>query len=137
MSIDNLFEKALRNGVTFTYKGTISLYDLWNLKLEQLDEIYRSLSKEAKTSEAEGEGLLATRATKASSALKLKLDIVKYVFETLAAEKDKKAKAAERKQKAQELLALISEKEGDALKGKSLEELRAQFAQLQSGEDEE
>jgi hypothetical protein len=137
MSIDNLFEKALRNGVTFAYKGTISLYDLWNLKLEQLDEIYRSLSKEAKTSEAEGEGLLATRATKASSALKLKLDIVKYVFETLAAEKDKKAKAAERKQKAQELLALISEKEGDALKGKSLEELRAQFAQLQSGEDEE
>lgn len=137
MSIDNLFEKALRNGVTFAYKGTISLYDLWNLKLEQLDEIYRSLSKEAKTSEAEGEGLLATRATKASSALKLKLDIVKYVFETLAAEKDKKAKAAERKQKAQELLALISEKEGDALKGKSLEELRAQFAQLQGGEDEE
>lgn len=137
MSIDNLFEKALRNGVTFAYKGTISLYDLWNLKLEQLDEIYRSLSKEAKTSEAEGKGLLATRATKASSALKLKLDIVKYVFETLAAEKDKKAKAAERKQKAQELLALISEKEGDALKGKSLEELRAQFAQLQSGEDEE
>lgn len=137
MSIDNLFEKALRNGVTFAYKGTISLYDLWNLKLEQLDEIYRTLSKEAKTSEAEGEGLLATRATKASSALKLKLDIVKYVFETLAAEKDKKAKAAERKQKAQELLALISEKEGDALKGKSLEELRAQFAQLQSGEDEE
>ena len=136
MSIDNLFEKALRNGVTFTYKGTISLYDLWNLKLEQLDEIYRSLSKEAKTSEAEGEGLLATRATKASSALKLKLDIVKYVFETLAAEKDKKAKAAERKQKAQELLALISEKEGDALKGKSLEELRAEYIALQ-GDDEE
>lgn len=137
MSIDNLFEKALRNKVTFAYKGTITLYDLWDLKLEQLDEIYCTLSKEAKTSEAEGEGLLATRATKASSALKLKLDIVKYVFETLAAEKDKKAKAAERKQKAQELLALISEKEGDALKGKSLEELRAQFAQLQSGEDEE
>lgn len=135
MSIDNLFEKALRNKVTFTYKGTISLYDLWDLKLEQLDEVYRSLSKEAKASESEGEGLLATRATKASAALKLKLDIVKYVFETLAAEKDKKAKAAERKQKAQDLLALISEKEGDALKGQSLDELRAQFAALQAEEE--
>lgn len=136
MSIDNLFEKALRSKITFTYKGTISLYDLWELKLEQLDEIYRALSKEAKTSDSEGEGLIASRATKASAIVKLKLDIVKYVFETLSAEKDKKARAAERKQKAQELLALISEKEGDSLKGKSLEELRAQFASLQ-GEDEE
>lgn len=137
MSIENLFEKALRNKVTFAYKGTVSLYDLWDLKLEELDHIYRTLSKEAKTTESEGEGLLATRATKVSAALNLKLQIVKYVFETLRAEKEKKEKSAERKRQAQELLALISEKEGDALKGKSLEELRAQFAQLQGGEDEE
>lgn len=136
MSIDNLFEKALRNKVTFNFKGTISLYDLWDLKLEEIDSLYRTLSKEAKATESEGEGLLATRTTKANAAIKLKLDILKYVFETLRAEKEKKEKSAERKRKSQELLALISEKEGDALKGKSVEELRAEFAALQS-EDEE
>lgn len=136
MSIDNLFEKALRNKVTFNFKGTISLYDLWDLKLEEIDSLYRTLSKEAKATESEGEGLLATRTTKANAAIKLKLDILKYVFETLRAENEKKEKSAERKRKSQELLALISEKEGDALKGKSVEELRAEFAALQS-EDEE
>lgn len=136
MSIDNLFEKALRNKVTFNFKGTISLYDLWDLKLEELDTIYCALNEEASKLESKGKGLLATRATKASSLVNLKLEIVKHVFETLLAEKEKKEKSADRKRKAQELLALISEKEGDALKGKSIEELRAEFAALQS-EDEE
>jgi len=136
MSIENLYEKALRAGITFTYKGTISLYDLWNSKLEELDAIYSSLSEEAAKMESKGKGLIATRATKASSIVNLKMEMVKHVFEVLSAEKDKREKSAERKRQAQEILTLISEKEGDARRGKSIDELRAEFAKLQS-EDEE
>jgi NAD(P)H-nitrite reductase large subunit len=136
MSNTNIFEKATRLKITFNFKGTISIYDLWDLKLEDLDVLYRQLNKESKTSAAEGEGLLGSRKTKADAVLDLKKEIVKYIFTVLSEEKDKKAAQALRKQKGQELLALIAEKEKEGLKGKSVDDLRKEFAELQTADDE-
>ena len=136
MSNTNIFEKATRLKITFNFKGTISIYDLWDLKLEDLDVLYRQLNNESKTSAAEGEGLLGSRKTKADAVLDLKKEIVKYIFTVLSEEKDKKAAQALRKQKGQELLALIAEKEKEGLKGKSVDDLRKEFAELQTADDE-
>lgn len=137
MSNTNIFEKAARLGVTFPWKGSVNIYDLWNLQLGELDALYRQLSKESKNSAAEGEGLLSTRKSKADAILELKKELVKYVFTVLSEEKEKKASQALRKQKGQELLALIAEKEHEGQKGKSLDDLRKEFSDLQTFEDDE
>lgn len=135
MSNENIFEKALRLRITFQYKGTANLYDIWSLSLEELDKIYRELDKEFKIVNSEGDGLLSKRTSKTSSTLKLKMDIIRHVFEVLQQEKIKSDRLAERRRKSQELLSIISMKEGDELKGKSIEELRRELTDLQNEDD--
>ena len=56
---ENIFEKALRLKVRFEYKGSIGVEDLWDLGLESLNSIYKSLSILAR--QANEDGLLNVR----------------------------------------------------------------------------
>lgn len=127
--MSEIFEKATRLKITFPFRGTISLYDLWDLKLEELDALYRSLNKQTQVSAAEGEGLIRTRKSKEDSILELKKEIVKHVFSVLSDEKDKKVAQVARKARQQEILSVITKKKGEALEGKSLEDLEKLYAE--------
>ena len=60
----------------------------------------------------------------------LALAIVKRIIEVRVAERDAAALSKKRAEEKQKILALISEKQDEALKGKTLEELQAMVGAL-------
>lgn len=132
-----IFEKAARLKITFAFKGTISIYDLWDMKAGELDALYRSLNKELKNSVSEGEGLITPRKTGVDAILELKAEIVKYVYTVLEAENDKKSKAADRKRRSDEVLARMAKKQDEALDGMSIEDLKKELDAINAEGDDE
>lgn len=126
-----LFEKAARRKLRFTHKGSITAEDLWDLKLEDLDGIYRKLRKEQDN--REGESLL--RPVKADKDLNLSVDVVRRVVEVKLAEKQARQDRAEKRQRRDRLREVLAQKQDESLKAKSEEELAQLLAQLDDEED--
>lgn len=123
----SMFEIATRKKYRFPFRGIITAEDLWDLSLAQLDTVYKTLSKEAKT-EKEEESLMDEK--KEDQDLLNKLGIVKYVFTEKKAEAEAAANAMEKKRQKERLLELIAQKQDAALAGKSIEELTAMVNDL-------
>ena len=47
----NIFEVATRNKYRFPYRGQISVEDMWDLPVTELDKIFKTLNKQVKTSQ--------------------------------------------------------------------------------------
>ncbi len=126
--MDNLFELATRK--QFRYKlsnGTVSTEDLWELNLESLDKLAKSLNKEIK--ESAEESFIKTR-TITSKVLEAKFEVVKHIISVKMKEaEDKEEKAAKSARKAK-LLELIEKKEFQSLESKSIEELTKEVEAL-------
>ena len=122
--MENKFEYAIRNKMRFPYKGTISVEDLWDLSVTELDSIFKVLNKKAKT--AEEESLLATK-TKEDEALTVQISIIKYVVATKLAEKEAKEREKEIKAENQKIMSIIAMKEDEALHNMSIEQLKAKL----------
>lgn len=127
MSNHEMLEKALRGKYRFAYKGSISTEDLYDLKVEELDKIYQSLMSKKK--EAEGVSLLQSK-TAENEELDTKIEIVKHIVELKLAEAEARKQEREKTAKRQEILAILADKENEALKGKSIEELKAMLEAL-------
>ena len=84
--MEKLFEVATRNKFRFAFKGMISVEDLWDLKVEQLDVVYKNLMEEIK--KASEESLLKTK-SKDQEELEVKINIVKYIVEVKLEERTK------------------------------------------------
>ena len=123
----NLFEFATRNKLRFPYKGNISIEDLWDLSVKELDNVFKTLNSEAK--QINEESLLATK-SKADEILETKIAIVKYIFSVKKEEMAAKLLEKENKEKRQKLLQIKAQKEDEALMNMSLEELDAEIAKL-------
>jgi hypothetical protein len=122
------FESALRS--KFRYKspvGEITTEDLWALNLDQLNVTAITLKKEVDASKEES--FIKTR-SKSSKTIEEKFNIVLYVIDVLLKEKELKALEKEKAVKRAALLELINEKEQESLKGKSVEELKAELVAL-------
>ncbi len=129
-----MFEKATRKKLRFaTPSGTLSVEDLWDLPLTQLDKVAVSLNKQIK--EAGEESFISQKKVPAN--VQLSFDIVKHVIAVKMKEADDKKVAAERKAKRDRLLEIIEKKQSEAELGKSVEELRKELAELESPEAEE
>ena len=76
MTTAKIFEFATRNKVRFPFKGMISVEDLWDLSLTNLDSIYKTLNKQVKQSEEES--LLSTKAS-VDTELEVQIAIVKHI----------------------------------------------------------
>lgn len=123
-----MFEKGIRQKLRFKLaNGIISIEDLYDLKLEDLDRLAISLNKEIK--ESSGESFIKAK-TSTNETLELKFEIVKHVIDVKLLEKENKAKALEKQQKREQIEELIGRKELSALESKSLEELRKELAEL-------
>ena len=123
-----MFEKASRLKLRFaTKRGNVSTEDLWDLPLTQLDVIYQDLHKQA---EKEDTVSLINKPAKVNDRTQLSLDIVKRVYEVRVAEAEARKNAEASAAEKQKLLALLAEKDDEALKGMSREELQKKIDEL-------
>lgn len=120
--MSDLFKVASKKKYRFTYKGVVTVEDLWDLSVEELDKIYKSLKSKQKA-EAE-ESLLATT-SKEDKELNNKIEIVKIIVADKLEAKERATKSAEKRAKNQRILEIMADKADAELKAKSLDELRA------------
>lgn len=122
----NLFEIASREKYRFPYKGLISVEDLWDLTMPQLDGVYKALSKEVKT---QGEDSLMAEAT-TDKKLTNMIEIVKHIFSVKQEEADARKTAAENKKKRERIAEVLAQKEDEALHNMSADELKKLMSDL-------
>lgn len=131
----NIFEAATKQKLRFpTERGQISTEDLWDLSLEGLDNVAKSLNKQVKESSEES---FIRKQTVGDKKATLRLDVVVSIINTKLEEEEKRKTAAERRIKRNQLLELISKKEDDALSKKSVASLRAELDKLDDGDEAE
>lgn len=122
----NLFETATREKYRFPYKGMISVEDLWDLNVTQLDGVYKVLSKEVKT---QGEDSLMAETT-IDKSLANKIEIVKHIFAVKQSEANARMIAAENKKKRERIAEVLAQKEDEALRNMSADELKKLMADM-------
>lgn len=123
----NIFEKAIRIKLRVeSNRGLLTVEDLWDLKVEELDTLYRKFKKEAR--DAEEESLI--NPVKADERLNLKIEVLKHVVTVKLTEREAATKRAETNRKKAELLELIKSKENSAMAEKSLDELMEMYNAL-------
>lgn len=125
---DNMFLQANRLKVRFEYKGLITAEDLWDLSLEALNSIYKSLKASAKQSE---EGLLNTRKTE-DDILDLKIALVTHVFEVKQQELNDRKTKVEKLKKKEKLKEILEQKQNDELKNMSVADISKLIDELDS-----
>lgn len=127
MAVDNIFEYAVRNKVRFPFKGMISVEDLWDLSVTNLDFIYKELNKRIKQSEEES---LLNVKTNVDTELDVQITIVKHIVSVKLAEQEAREKAAVKKAQKQKLMSIIATKEDEALRNSSVDDLKKMLDEL-------
>jgi hypothetical protein len=130
----DLFKLATKKKYRFNYKGSITVEDLWDLSVEDLDKIYKDLK--AKQKNASEESLLQT-VSKEDKVLANKIEIIKTIVSDKLAAQERAKKAAEQKAQNQRILEIMADKQDAALKEKSLEELQAMLSAEDVDEEED
>lgn len=121
------FRKALENKYRYSYKGTLSTEDLFDLSVEELDSIYKKLNKQKK--EQKEDSLLGEKIPK-STKLDIKIEIIKEIVNQKLKERDDLKKAQETRMKKQKIMEILASKQDDALNNKTPEELEAMLNDL-------
>lgn len=127
MSVENIFEYATRNKVRFSFRGLISVEDLWDLSLTNLDAIYKDLKKQSKQSEEES---LLNIKTQEDELLNVQIKIVKYIVSVKLAEKEAREKASAKKAQKQKIMSIIAAKQDEALQNSSIDDLQKMLDEL-------
>lgn len=127
MEAGKLFETATRNKMRFPFRGMISVEDLWDLSLTNLDSVFKTLNAEAKKSEEES--LLETK-SKENEELSNKIEIVKYIVNTKLEEKKTRENARKNAEMKQRLLEIKAKRQDAALENMSDEDLDKMLAEL-------
>lgn len=125
--MNNIFEFAARNKLRFPYKGLITVEDLFDLSLTNLDSIYKILNKQVKQSEEES--LLSTKAS-VDTELEVQIAIVKHIVSVKLSEKEAAEKASAKKAQKQKIMSIIATKENEALQNSSIDDLKKMLDEL-------
>ena len=128
MTTKNLFESATRSKMRFTFKGMISVEDLWDLSLTNLDSVFKTLNAEVK--KFEEESLLHTK-SKEDEEISNKIEIVKYIVNVKLNEKKKRENDIKNAKTRQKLLEIKAKRQNAALENMSDEELDKALAELE------
>lgn len=120
--MSDLFKTAVKKKYRFNFKGIISVEDLWDLSVEDLDKIYKSLKSQQKN---ESEESLLQKVSKEDKVLDNKIEIIKIIVADKLAAKERAQKAASQRMQNQRILEIMADKQDAALKEKSIEELQA------------
>jgi len=126
--MNEMFFNASRLKLRFkTSVGSIATEDLWDLTLESLNTLAKSLNKELK--DAQEESFIGTR-SKANTILELKFEIVKHVITVKLEEAATKKNAADKKALKEKIMEQINRKKDEALSSKTIEELEKELESL-------
>lgn len=120
MTTEKMFIMSAKNKFRFPFKGLVSTEDLFDLSMEHLDTIYKALMLEKKKTTEES--LLGAK-TKTVEVLEAKIGIVTYVFNLKKEEKEANIAAKERKERNERIKAIIADKQNEALRNLTTEEL--------------
>jgi hypothetical protein len=127
MSNEKMFESATRTKMRFPFKGLISVEDLWDLSVTNLDSIFKTLNSQVK--QAKEESLLTTKSQE-DKLLDMQIEIVKYIVKVKQEEEIIRLQAKELKEKKQKIMAVLSAKEDQALQNMSVEELQNMLGEI-------
>jgi hypothetical protein len=115
------YKEVIRKKVRFaTEKGELSVEQLWDLTIPQLDKLAVSLDEKYKNSNTKS---FVEKKTTKDKDLKLQLDVVLDILETKVDEAELAKEKAARKERNQKIYKLIEDKKDKALEGKSIKEL--------------
>lgn len=120
MTTAELFIEATKKNFQFPFRGMINIIDLWELSVQNLDLVFKSLNADYKKSEEES---LLSAQTKESEELSEKIEIVKYIVNEKLAEKKAKEDAKKNREMKQHLLEIKAKRQDAALEGLSDAEL--------------
>ena len=119
--------EALSKKLRFEYKGQISIEDLFDLSLNELDEIYRKLKKELDEYKQYSEDSLLNKddeKDETSEELQLKIDIVTAVFNHLKKQQEELQRKIALQNQRDKILGIIADKQDEELSNKSISELK-------------
>lgn len=125
----NIFEKGTRERLRFMSSkgGSLNIEDLWDLSLEELDNIAKALNRQVKDSSEES---FIKKQNTSNKRAQLQFDIVISIINTKMEEAAKRIAASDRKAKRDKILGLIAEKQEGALAKKSITSLQAELDKL-------
>lgn len=103
-----------------TTKGLLSVEQLWDLSLEDLDALAVSLEQEYKNSK--GKSFLASK-TKKDKTIKLKFDVTLDILNTKVEMAEEAANAGKTKAMNEKILSIIQRKKDSQLEDMSIGEL--------------
>jgi phosphoribosylaminoimidazole carboxylase (NCAIR synthetase) len=119
--------EALSKKIRFEYKGMINIEDLFDLSLNELDEIYRNLKKELDEYQQYSEDSLLDKDDEKDEAydeLQLKIDVVTAVFNHLKKQQEELQKRIALQNQRDKILGIIADKQDEELSNKSISELK-------------
>lgn len=129
-----MFEKAARIKLRFeSNKGLLTAEDLFDLPLTSqsgranLDDIAKALHKKLKSGD---DVSFVLKDKKSDESVQLAFDIVIHVINIKMAEADEARKQSENRDRKQQLMAIIAQKESEQLAGMDLEELKKLVAAM-------
>ena len=115
------FKQASREKLRFqTSKGLLSVEQLWDLSITELDTLAVSLENDYNAS---GKKSFVVKSSPKDKTTKLKFDVVIDILTTKVDEAQEAAEAKEIKDHNKKILELISEKKDESLRGKSIKDL--------------
>lgn len=123
----NLFELSTRRKYRYTYKGWISVEELWDMSLQELDTIYKNLNKQAKS---ESEESLMDK-NNVDEDLMNRIEIVKYIFNVKQTEAEEKKAKLDNAEKKRKILDILAEKKDESLRNASEEELMKMLDEME------
>lgn len=124
--MDNLFMLASKMNVTFNFKGTITMNDLWDLSQKDLDKIYRDLTAEQRA--ISGDSLMEER--KANDELEIKIEVVKAVFEQKKQDAADNLARANNKARKERLKEILAQKQDEQVSSLSAEDIQKMIDEL-------
>lgn len=129
-----MFEKAVRTKLRFeSNKGLLTVEDLFDLPLTShsgranLDDIAKSLHKKLKSGD---DVSFVLKDKKSDESTQLAFDIVIHVIKVKMDEAEEARKLSENRDRKQQLMAIIAQKESEQLAGKDLDELKKLVASM-------
>jgi hypothetical protein len=130
----SIFEQASKQKLRFdSNRGVLATEQLWDIPLQSrtgfdLDTIAKVTNAALKATAEES--FVSTNVNHANSTLTLKLDILKHIIAIKMKEAEDAKNRAAKKAEKEKLLGLLSEKQDEALKSLTAEQIAARIAAL-------
>lgn len=130
----NIFEQATRRAIRFeSAKGDLSVEQLWDLPLQSrnqfdLDTVAKTVNRQLNA--VTEESFVSVRENPAKETLSLKLEIVKHIISVKLQEAEEARNRANKASEKEKLLRLLDEKQNEALRALTPEEIQERLNAL-------